>query len=95
MGSSSPLCSESWDPPPNKTLARENKTNRKSLNKELEKKMRATIKPPSIFPAIEQFFFSILLIGSSFFFLKKFHYYQLTFDKVINQSQQSQCPQIH
>lgn len=70
MGSSSPLCSESWDPPPNKMLARENKTNRKSLNKELEKKMRATIKPPSIFPAIEQFFFSILLVGSSFFFEK-------------------------
>lgn len=70
MGSSSPLCSESWGPPPNKMLARENKTNRKSLNKELEKKMRATIKPPSIFPAIEQFFFSILLVGSSFFFEK-------------------------
>ena len=71
MGSSSPLCSESWDPPPNKMLARENKTNRKSLNKELEKKMRATIKPPSIFPAIEQFFFSIILVGSSFFFFEK------------------------
>lgn len=71
MGSSSPLCSESWDPPPNKMLARENKTNRKSLNKELEKKMRATIKPPSIFPAIEQFFFFNSSCWIFFFFFEK------------------------
>ena len=59
MGSSSPVLRKLGSPP-NKMLARENKTNRKSLNKELEK-MRATIKPPSIFPAIEQFFQFFLL----------------------------------
>ena len=89
MGSSSPVLRKLGSPP-NKMLARENKTNRKSLNKELEK-MRATIKPPSIFPAIKQFFQFFLLD----LLFEKFHYYQLTFDKVINQSQQSQCPQIH
>ena len=77
--------------PPNKMLARENKTNRKSLNKELEKN-EGDYKTTINFPSNRTIFFNS---SCWIFFFEKFHYYQLTFDKVINQSQQSQCPQIH
>ena len=64
MGSSSP-CARKLGSPPNKMLARENKTNRKSLNKELEKN-EGDYKTTINFPSNRTIFFQFFLLDLLF-----------------------------